>query len=220
MREKRDQRELEEAARAAHDDEHLDNLMHRNIATANNLNEKEYSRLVSAELMEDSKRSFTSEDGESSPRVSWTPESSSSNQAVAWPGARELQAIARRYPNMSHDPKRARLSNVSTDPSRSPTPQPRVRKPKHKVMSVADSSEDDERTVSTPAHESKSGEANDNQERNDGAKHDKGLGSGVTKADTTKTAELEAVEPKDKAAITEHAAEPTKALVELPRTNN
>ena len=132
----RNQRQLDEARRAIREDEELNNQMHLNIATANNREEREYSRLVSAELLEDERRRRTSEDGESSsPKVSWTPESSSSNQAVAWPGERERQTIADKYPSATLDPNLG-MVNISTDPSRSPTPQPKIKKPKHKVLAV------------------------------------------------------------------------------------
>ena len=144
----RNQRQLDEARRAIREDEELDNQMHLNIATANNREEREYSRLVSAELLEDERRRRTSEDGESSsPKVSWTPESSSSNQAVAWPGERERQTIANKYPSVTLDPNLG-MVNISTEPSRSPTPQPKIKKPKHKVLAirvlaVTDSSEEE-----------------------------------------------------------------------------
>ena len=137
----RDRRELRDAVAAVAADECRDEAMHRNIATANNREEHEYSRLVSAQLLEDEKRRRTSEDGESSssPQVSWTPESASSKQAVAWPGPRELRTIKDKQPNLV---RKGSLFNFS-DPSRSPTPQPRVSKPAHKVMAVTDSSEEE-----------------------------------------------------------------------------
>ena len=152
---RRDQQELEEARAAVRDDASRDEITHRNIATANNREEREYSRLVSAELMEDENRKHTSENGESSsPQVSWTPESSSSNQAVAWPGPREKQTLMSRYPSVKLDPTLG-VINVSTDQSRSPTPQPRVRKPAHRVMAVTDSSEDETPQREAPTHEAK-----------------------------------------------------------------
>ena len=129
--------------RAAHeDDTHLDDVMHKNIVTANNREEKEYSRLMSAQLMEDEKRRHTSEDGESSsPQVQWTPESSGSNRAMAWPGSREKEIMAKKYPNLAKD---GRSLFQLSDPSRSSTPRTKASKPNHKVIAVTDSSEEEE----------------------------------------------------------------------------
>lgn len=130
-----------------HMDEQDDERMHRDIATANTRG-NDYSRLISAEFMEDDKRRHTSEDGESSllPSIQWTPESEDSHRAEAWPVPREKRTIAEKHPalRITNGP------NSSTDPSRSPTPQPRIAKPKNRVMVVSDSSEDPEELRAAP----------------------------------------------------------------------
>ena len=143
------QKELSQAIRAARADAEADERMHKNIATANQ-NEQHYSRLISAEFMQDEERRHTSEEGESSslPHISWTPESNQSNKAEAWPSRQE----ANRHPAVEGPSDHSLCLpefNDTTDPSRSETPQPRVNKSKNQVIAVSDSS--DEGTVSNGA---------------------------------------------------------------------
>ena len=73
------QKELAEAVRTVQRDAKADDRMHRNIVTANEI-EQQYSCLISAEFMHDEDRRRTSEDGELSLllHISWTPESAQS----------------------------------------------------------------------------------------------------------------------------------------------
>ena len=144
--------ELAQAVRAATRDEADDQTMHKNIATANE-HEPEYSRLVSAEMMEDDRRRRTSEDGVSSslPSIQWTsesagrttPKSSCSNKAEAWPEGPKASAEQEQLPVPKEHSLQLPERDEPTEPSRSPTPQPRMAKAKHKVVAVTDSSDEE-----------------------------------------------------------------------------
>ena len=77
-----------------------------------------------------------------------------------------------------NDPKDHSLKlpedEVSTDPSRSATPQPRVCKPKHKVIAVSDSSEEERDTASGAAAAAKHGPDDKMKKKSDGANEDAG----------------------------------------------
>ena len=141
--------------------------MHKNIATVNEIDHS-YSRLVSAEFMEDEKRRHTSEDGESSsPFVKWTSEGSGPTSSAAMRKSRSGSPAQNKPVAASPSQERTLLitdgppdhslvlpeHDKSTEPSRSDTPQPRVRKAKHRVLVVSDDSS--EETADAAAAKSK-----------------------------------------------------------------
>ena len=181
----KDKNELAQAVRTLARDEAEDQRMHKNIATANE-HEPEYSRLVSAEMMEDERRRRTSEDGVSSslPSIKWTsesangmtPKSSCSNNAEAWPEQPKESAKAELPVPKEHSlqlPER----NESTEPSRSTTPKPRKAKAKHKVIAVTDSSEEEPHV---PKAEAKAGANNSKSAKQEQQKDKKSVQSAST----------------------------------------